>query len=63
LTSNLFDLTGRVAIVTGGNTGIGLGMARGLANAGATLAIADRNSDNAAQAKVELEKFGHPYSR
>jgi 2-deoxy-D-gluconate 3-dehydrogenase len=60
LTSNLFDLTSKVAIITGGNTGIGLGMARGLADAGATLVIADRNSDNAAPAKNELEKAGHP---
>ena len=37
---SLFDLTGRVAIVTGGNGGIGLGMARGLAGAGATLVLA-----------------------
>jgi 2-deoxy-D-gluconate 3-dehydrogenase len=60
LTSNLFDLAGRVAIVTGGNTGIGLGIARGLADAGASLVIADRNSENAASAKAELEAYGHP---
>jgi len=35
----LFDLTGRVAVVTGGNGGIGLGMAKGLAAAGAVVAI------------------------
>ena len=40
---NPFDLAGRVAIVTGGNGGIGLGMAQGLANAGATVVIAGRN--------------------
>ena len=34
---NIFDLAGRVAIVTGGNGGIGLGMATGLAQAGAAL--------------------------
>ena len=40
----LFDLTGKVAIVTGGNGGIGLGMARGLAQAGATVVLAARNA-------------------
>ncbi len=40
---NPFDLTGRVAIVTGGNGGIGLGMARGLADAGATVVLSGRN--------------------
>ena len=39
----LFDLTGRVAIVTGGNGGIGLGLARGLAAAGASVVIAARD--------------------
>lgn len=41
----LFDLSGKVAIVTGGNSGIGLGMARGLAQAGAAVAIAARNAE------------------
>ena len=35
----MFDLSGKVAIVTGGNGGIGLGLARGLADAGANIAI------------------------
>jgi 2-deoxy-D-gluconate 3-dehydrogenase len=51
---NLFDLTGKVAIVTGGNGGIGLGMARGLAAAGAKVAIAGRDSAKNAAAAREL---------
>ena len=51
---SLFDLTGHVAIVTGGNGGIGLGMALGLAKAGASLAIVGRNSD---KNKIALEKL------
>lgn len=50
----LFDLTGRVAIVTGGNGGIGLGMASGLLNAGASVIIAGRNKEKSAQAAASL---------
>jgi len=55
---NPFDLSGRVAIITGGNGGIGLGMARGLANAGASVVVAGRNSSKNATAVAELEKLG-----
>jgi 2-deoxy-D-gluconate 3-dehydrogenase len=51
---SLFDLTGRVALVTGGNGGIGLGMAIGLRDAGARVAIAGRNPDKARLALAEL---------
>ena len=40
----LFDLSGRVAVVTGGNGGIGLGMALGMAEAGATIVVAGRDA-------------------
>ncbi len=50
----LFDLTGRVAIVTGGNGGIGLGMAKGLAQAGATIVLAGRNKEKAKTALAAL---------
>jgi 2-deoxy-D-gluconate 3-dehydrogenase len=55
---NLFDLGGKVALVTGGNGGIGLGMARGLAQAGAAVAIAARNRTKADAALAELRGFG-----
>jgi 2-dehydro-3-deoxy-D-gluconate 5-dehydrogenase len=51
---DLFDLRGKVAIVTGGNGGIGLGMARGLAAAGADIAIVGRNEAKSAAALAEL---------
>jgi len=54
----LFDLTGRVAIVTGGNGGIGLGMARGLAQAGAAVVVAGRDAKKSAGAVKELEALG-----
>ena len=50
----LFDLSGRTAIVTGGNGGIGLGMARGLARAGAAVAVAGRNREKSRAAAAEL---------
>ncbi len=53
-----FDLTGRVAIVTGGNGGIGLGMAKGLAEAGAAIVIAARNASKSAAAAEELQQMG-----
>jgi len=48
LTSNqLFDLTGKLAVITGGNGGIGLGCAKGLAAAGADIAIWARSKRKA----------------
>jgi 2-deoxy-D-gluconate 3-dehydrogenase len=51
---NLFDLTGKVAIVTGGNGGIGLGMAGGLKAAGADVVLAGRNEAKGARAAEAL---------
>lgn len=50
----LFDLTGRVAIVTGGNGGIGLGIARGLVECGASVVISGRDEAKSAAAVEEL---------
>jgi 2-deoxy-D-gluconate 3-dehydrogenase len=52
----LFDLTGKVAIVTGGNGGIGLGMARGLAEANARLVLVGRNPEKTRAAAAELTR-------
>ena len=53
-----FDLTGKVALITGGNGGIGLGMATGLARAGAKIAIAARNMEKSEAAAESLRKIG-----
>ncbi len=53
-----FDLNGHVALVTGGNGGIGLGMAQGLADAGAAIAIAARNMEKSEAAAATLRKSG-----
>src|SRR5258705_12875783 len=58
MAAKLFDLTGKVAIVTGGNGGIGLGMARGLAQAGAAIAVVGRNEAKSAAAVAELKQGG-----
>jgi 2-deoxy-D-gluconate 3-dehydrogenase len=55
---SLFDLTGRVAIVTGGNGGIGLGMAEGIAAAGATVVLAGRNAAKGAAAVKQITQAG-----
>ncbi len=54
----MFDLTGRVAIVTGGNGGLGLAMALGLAAAGATVVIAARKREKGDAALASLRAHG-----
>ena len=54
----LFDLTGKVAIITGGSRGLGLQMAEALGEMGARLAITARKADELAEAKAHLEKLG-----
>jgi 2-deoxy-D-gluconate 3-dehydrogenase len=58
MTAGLFDLGGKVAIVTGGNGGIGLGMARGLAEAGADIAIVARNEAKSLAAVDDIKQRG-----
>ena len=54
----LFDLTGKVAVVTGGNGGIGLGIAMGLAGAGANIVVAARSVEKTAQALEDIRALG-----
>lgn len=54
----LFDLDGRVAVITGGNGGIGLGMAKGMAAAGASIVVAGRDAAKNASAVKELQGLG-----
>src|SRR5215469_7934723 len=55
---SLFDLSHRVAIVTGGNGGIGLGLAEGLASAGATVVLAGRNAKKGETAVQRIAQAG-----
>ncbi len=54
----LFDLKGKVAIVTGGNGGLGFGMAAGLAEAGADVAVVARNSEKTCRAVSQVRSMG-----
>jgi 2-deoxy-D-gluconate 3-dehydrogenase len=57
---NLFDLTGQVAVVTGGNGGMGRGIALGLAGAGSAVAVLSRNVEKNAAVLAELRALNVP---
>jgi NAD(P)-dependent dehydrogenase (short-subunit alcohol dehydrogenase family) len=58
LAQNLFDLTGKVALVTGANSGLGFGFARGLARGGADLVLWGRRADKNEAAATQLRQYG-----
>jgi len=58
MSKGLFDLSGKVALITGGNGGIGLGFATGIARQGGSVAIWARNAEKNAAAKAALEAAG-----
>src|SRR5207248_11612362 len=61
MTSSAFDLTGRVALVTGGTSGLGRAIAVGLAQAGAAVVVGSRDEGKVADTVAELSGFslGH----
>jgi len=56
MASKLFDLTGKVALITGGGSGLGNAIARGLAEAGATVVLNGRRRDKLAEAVAVLRQ-------
>jgi NAD(P)-dependent dehydrogenase (short-subunit alcohol dehydrogenase family) len=63
MSQSLFDLSGRVAIVTGGTTGIGHAIALGLAQAGADVVASSRRTEQVEKAASEIEGFGRKSMR
>jgi len=56
---SMFDLTGKVAIITGASQGLGVSYARGLAKAGCDLVVTARNAEKLRGVSAEIEHFGH----
>ena len=59
---NAFDLTGKVAVITGGNRGLGFGVALAMAQSGANIAILCRDKAKAQEALEELKQYGGKYA-
>ena len=57
--SSMFDLTGRIALVTGSSKGIGLALAEAVAGAGAEVVVNSRNPDELESTRVKLADAGH----
>ena len=60
MSSTLFDLSGRAALVTGGSKGLGKAMARALAEAGASVAISSRHEDELKSAAADCPRICTP---
>ena len=58
---NAFDLTGKTAVITGGNRGLGFGIAAAMAQSGADIAILCRDTKKAAEAVADLQQYGGKY--
>ncbi|MDO9176255.1 MAG: SDR family NAD(P)-dependent oxidoreductase, partial [Actinomycetota bacterium] len=58
MSSDLFSLHGKTALVTGGSRGIGAMIARGLLDAGASVVISARKQNELDEARLELSKYG-----
>jgi NAD(P)-dependent dehydrogenase (short-subunit alcohol dehydrogenase family) len=58
MSKGLFDLTGRVAVVTGGTTGLGHAIALGLADAGADVVASSRRQEQVEKTAAEIEALG-----
>ena len=61
--SKRFDLSGKVALVTGASSGLGVHFARTLAAAGASVAVAARRADRLASLQAELQQAGNKVIR
>lgn len=61
MSQSIFDLSGKTALVTGGNKGIGMGMAKGLADAGADIIVASRSIEEGSVIEKEVKALGRGF--